>query len=138
MSVSVSHSLAHVEQGRSTCNVSRSLSVELFCFAACVCHVCLLRFLARSLTSSKDDRPAMPVALSLSSFLLCNVRLSVHLTVERYGVRWPARSQNHSKIMGSACLPRSWAQSALRLPSAQAQRATSTIDRGEYCLVERG
>ena len=68
MSVLVCCSLAHVEQGRSTCNVSRSLSVELFCFAACVCHVCLFRFLARSLTSSKDDRPAMSVALSLSSF----------------------------------------------------------------------
>ena len=38
MSVSVSRSLAHVEQGRSICNVSRYLSVELFCFAACVCH----------------------------------------------------------------------------------------------------
>ena len=38
MCVSVSRSLAHVEQGRSTCNVSRYLSVELFCFAACVCH----------------------------------------------------------------------------------------------------
>ena len=68
MSVSVSCSLAHVEQGRSTCNVSRSLSVELFCFAACVCHVCLFRFLARSLTSSKDDRPAMSIAISPSSF----------------------------------------------------------------------
>ena len=56
MSVSVSCSLAHVEQGRSTCNVSRSLSVELFCFAACVCHVCLFRFLACSLTSSKDPK----------------------------------------------------------------------------------
>ena len=30
MSVSVSCSLAYVEQGRSTCNFSRSLSVELF------------------------------------------------------------------------------------------------------------
>ena len=38
MCVSVSRSLAHVEQGRSTCNVSRDLSVEFFCFAACVCH----------------------------------------------------------------------------------------------------
>ena len=61
-------SLAHyVEQGRSTCNVSRSRSVELFCFAACICHVCLLRFLARSPTVSKDDQPAMSVALSPSS-----------------------------------------------------------------------
>ena len=68
MSVLVCCSLAHVEQGRSTCNVSRSLSVELFCFAACVCHVCLFRFLARSLTSSKDDRPAMSIAISPSSF----------------------------------------------------------------------
>ena len=38
MSVSVSRSLAYVEQGRSTCNVNRYLSVELFCFAACACH----------------------------------------------------------------------------------------------------
>ena len=38
MCVSVSRSLAHVEQRRSTCNASRYLSVELFCFAACVCH----------------------------------------------------------------------------------------------------
>ena len=38
MSVSVSCSLAYVEQGRLTCNVRRYLSVELFCFAACVCH----------------------------------------------------------------------------------------------------
>ena len=38
MCVSVSCSLAHVEQGRSICNVSRYLSVELFCSAACVCH----------------------------------------------------------------------------------------------------
>ena len=68
MSVSVSCSLAHVEQGRSTCNISRSLSVELFCFAVCVCHVCLFRFLARSLTSSKDDRHAMSIAISASSF----------------------------------------------------------------------
>ena len=68
MSVSVSRSLAYVEQGQSTCNVSRSLSVELFCFAACVCHVCLFRFLARSLTSSKDDRPAMSIALFPSGF----------------------------------------------------------------------
>ena len=30
MSISVSRSLAYVEQGRSTCNFSRSLSVELF------------------------------------------------------------------------------------------------------------
>ena len=76
MSVSVSCSLAHVEQGRSTCNVSRSLSVELFCFAACVCHVCLLRFLARSLTSSKDDRPAMSVAISPAS-IFASQRVSV-------------------------------------------------------------
>ena len=67
MSVSVSCSLAHVEQGRSTCNVNRSLSIELFCFAACVCHVCVFRFLARSLTSNKDDRSAMSVAISPSS-----------------------------------------------------------------------
>ena len=38
MSVSVSCSLAYVKQGRSTCNVNRYLSVELFCFAACACH----------------------------------------------------------------------------------------------------
>ena len=76
MSVSVSCSLAHVEQGRSTCNVSRSLSVELFCFAACVCHVCVFRFLARSLTSNKDDRPAMSVAISPSSFF-ASQRVSV-------------------------------------------------------------
>ena len=97
MSVSVSRSLANVEQGRSTwlsvalclssffasqrvsldrlrrartinLIVSRSLSVQLFCFAVCVCHVCLFRFLARSLTSSKDDRPAMSIAISPSSF----------------------------------------------------------------------
>ena len=68
MSVSVCCSLAHVKQGRSTCNVSRSLSVELFCFAACVCHVWLFRFLARSLTSSKDEQPAMSIAISSSSF----------------------------------------------------------------------
>ena len=67
MSVSVSRSLAYVEQRRSTCNVSRSHSVELFCFAACVRHVCLFLFLAKSLTSSTDDRPAMLVALSPSS-----------------------------------------------------------------------
>ena len=68
MCVSVSRSLAYVEQGRSTCNVSRYLSVELFCFAACVCRVCLFRFLARSLTSSKDDRHAMSIETSASSF----------------------------------------------------------------------
>ena len=113
MSVFVCCSLAHVEQGRSTCNVSRSLSVELFCFAACVCHVCVFRFLARSLTSSKDDPSAMSVALSLSSFfalqmrpdnlvavsssfLLRNALLACqnNLTVERYAVRWPTRSRN--------------------------------------------
>ena len=38
MSVSVSRSLTYVEQGRSTCNVNRYLSVERFCFAACACH----------------------------------------------------------------------------------------------------
>ena len=72
MSVSVSRSLAYVEQGRSTCNVSRSLSVEFFCFAACVCHVCLgcLR------TSNKDDRSAMSVAISPSSFF-ASQRVSV-------------------------------------------------------------
>ena len=68
MSVSVSRSLAHVEQGRSTCNDSHSLPVELFCFAACVCHACLFRFLAHSLTSNKDDRPTMSIAISTSSF----------------------------------------------------------------------
>ena len=76
MSISVSRSLAYVEQGRSTCNVSRFLSSELFCFAVCVCHVCLFRFLARSLKSSKDDRPAMSVALSPSSFF-ASQRVSV-------------------------------------------------------------
>ena len=76
MSVSVSCSLAHVEQGRSTCNVSRSLSIEPFCFAACVCHVCVFRFLARSLTSNKDDRSAMSVAISPSSFF-ASQRVSV-------------------------------------------------------------
>ena len=76
MSVSVCCPLAHLEQGRSTCNVSRSFSVELFCFAACVCRVCLFRFLARSLKSSKDDRPAMSVALSPSSFF-ASQRVSV-------------------------------------------------------------
>ena len=70
MPVSVSRSLAYVEQGRSTCNVSRSRSVELFCFAAWVCHVCLFRFLARSLTPNKDDRPAMSVALIPLSFFV--------------------------------------------------------------------
>ena len=74
MSVSVSCSLAHVEQGRSTCNVSRSLSVV--CFAVCVFHICLFRFIARSLTSSKDDRPAMSIAISLSSFF-ASQRVSV-------------------------------------------------------------
>ena len=68
MSVSVFRSVAYVEQGRLTCNVNHYLSVELFCFAACVCHVCLFRFFARSLTSSKNDRPAMSIAISLSSF----------------------------------------------------------------------
>ena len=76
MPVSVSRSLAHVEQGRSTCNVNRSLSIELFCFAACVCHVCVFRFLARSLTSNKDDRSAMSVAISPSSFF-ASQRVSV-------------------------------------------------------------
>ena len=48
--------------------VSRSLSVELFCFVVCVAH---------SLTSSKDDRPAMSFALSLrQAFLLHIVCLS--------------------------------------------------------------
>ena len=74
MYVSVSRSLAYVEQGRSTYNVSRSLSVELFCFAVCVCHV--FWFLARSLTSNKDDRPAMSVAISPSSFF-ASQRVSV-------------------------------------------------------------
>jgi len=76
MSVSVSPLLARVEQGRSTCNVSRSLFVELFCFAACVRHVCLFWFLACSLTSNKDDRPAMSVAISPSSFF-ASQRVSV-------------------------------------------------------------
>ena len=91
MSVSVSRSLAYVEQGRSTCNVSRSLSVELFCFAACVCHVCLFRFLARSLTSSKDDRPAMSVALSPSSFF-ASQRVSVSAPNRRESCRLLANS----------------------------------------------
>ena len=106
MSVSVSRSLAHVEQGRSTCNVSRSLSVELFCFAACVCHVCLLRFLARSLTSNKDDRPAMSVAISPSSFF-ASQRVSVTAPDRRELCRLLANSlakaienhrENRSKI----------------------------------------
>ena len=42
MSVSVSRSLAYIEQGRSTCSVSRSLSVELFLLRS----VCLSRISA--------------------------------------------------------------------------------------------
>ena len=49
---------------------------RVFCFAACVCYVCLFRFLARSLTASKDDQPAMPIALSPSSFF-ASQRVSV-------------------------------------------------------------
>ena len=55
----------------------QSLSLRrAFCFAACVCHVCLLRFLACSLTSNKDDRPAKSVAISPSSFF-ASQRVSV-------------------------------------------------------------
>ena len=102
MSVSVSCSLAHVEQGRSTCNVSRSLSVELFCFAACVCHVCLFRFLARSLTSSKDDRPAMSIAISPSSFFAAQ-RVPITASNRREFCRSLANSlaksiENHCEI----------------------------------------
>ena len=64
MSVSVSRSLASVEQGRSTCNVSRSLSVEVFCFAAGVCHVCLL--LTRALAFVKQGRSTCNGNRSLS------------------------------------------------------------------------
>ena len=69
--------------------VSRSLSVELFCFAACV---------ARSLTSSKDDQPDCQSLSVCRAFLLRSACLSVRLTVESYAVRWPTRSQNRSKI----------------------------------------
>ena len=69
--------------------VSRSLSVELFCFAACV---------ARSLTSSKDDQPDCQSLSVCRAFLLRSASLSVRLTVESYAVRWPTRSQNQSKI----------------------------------------
>ena len=40
--------------------------------------VCVFQFLVRSFTSSKDDRLAMPVAFSLSSFLLRSVCDDVH------------------------------------------------------------
>ena len=69
--------------------VSRSLSVELFCFAACV---------ARSLTSSKDDQPDCQSLSLCRAFLLRSACLSVRLTVKSYAVRWPTRSQNQSKI----------------------------------------
>ena len=62
-------------------------------------NVCLFWFVARSLMSSKDDRPAMSVALSLRrAVLLRSVCLSLHLTVESFAVRWPTRSQNRSTI----------------------------------------
>ena len=104
MSVSVSRSLAYIEQGRSTCKVSRFLSVELFCFAACVCHVCLFRFLARSLTSSKDDRPAMSIAISLSSFF-ASQRVSVTAPDRREFCRLLANSL--AKSIGNHCENRS-------------------------------
>ena len=106
MSVSVFRSLAYIKQGRSTCNVNRYLSVELFCFAACVCHVCLFRFLARSLTSSKDDRPAMSIAISASS-LFASQRVPVTAPNRREFCRSLANSlaksienhrENQSKI----------------------------------------
>ena len=93
MSVSVSCSLAHVEQGRSTCNVSRSLSVELFCLAACVCHVSVTvsRLLAHVAQGRKGDRRAMSVALSLSSFF-ASQRVSVSAPNRRESCRLLANS----------------------------------------------
>ena len=62
-------------------------------------HVCVFRFLVCSLTLSNDDRPAMPVAFSLSSFLLRSVCPSVCITVVSDAVHWPARLQNRLKII---------------------------------------
>ena len=78
MSVSVSCSLAHVEQGRSTCNVSRSLRRAFLLRSVCLSCMCVSvsRSLARSLTSNNDDRPAMSVAISPSSFF-ASQRVSV-------------------------------------------------------------
>ena len=61
--------------------------------------VCVFQFLVRSFTSSKDDRLAMPVAFSLSSFLLRSVCPSVCITVVSDAVHWPARLQNRLKII---------------------------------------
>ena len=100
MSVLVSRSLAHVEQGRSTCNVSRSLSVELFCFAACVClmmYVCFGFSLARLRRARTIDMQSQSLSLR-RAFLLRGVCLSLHLIVESLAVRWPTCSQNRSKI----------------------------------------
>ena len=62
--------------------------------------VCVFQFLVRSFTSSKDDRLAMPVAFSLSSFLLRSVCAPMCITVVSDAVHCPARLQNRSKIIG--------------------------------------
>ena len=62
--------------------------------------VCVFQFLVRSFTLSEDDRLAMPVAFSLSSFLLRSVCAPMCITVVSDAVHCPARLQNGSKIIG--------------------------------------
>ena len=73
MSVSVSRSVAYLEQGRSTCSVSRPLSVELLAVRWPAC-------LQNQLKVSARVDPSRPLS---SSFLLCNARPSVRLTMEK-------------------------------------------------------
>ena len=73
MSASVSHSVACLEQGRSTCSVSRPLSVELLAVRWPAC-------LQNQLKVSARIDPSRPLS---SSFLLCNACPSVRLTMEK-------------------------------------------------------
>ena len=98
MSVSVSRSLVHVEQGRSSCNVSCSLSVELFASQrVSVMYVCFGFSLARLRRTRTIDLQCQSLSLR-RAFLLHSTCLSLHQTVASYGVRWLTHSQNQTKI----------------------------------------
>ena len=83
-------------QGQSTCNVSRSLSVELLHRSMCLSCMSVSRLSACFRRARTIDLQWQSLSLR-RAFLLRSVCLSVRLTVESRPVCWPTHSKNQSK-----------------------------------------
>ena len=120
MCVSASRSLAHVEQGRSICNVSRYLSVELFCFTACVCHC-------------TEPSRVMPFAVRLTR----KIKRKIITKIDRKSIPGdtsgpPKSTQNRSGTLSGHTM------ASKSVPKASRERLGSVPERPRHALGASG